>query len=175
MTVAFYIAAAVSIVATFMAITRLNAIHALLYFVVSLLAAALILLLLGAPFAAAMEVIIYAGAIMVLFVFVVMILSAGPREALQERQWLRVSTWIGPAILTAVLLGELLYVMAGATGALTTPAQVTPAQVGASLLGPYLLGVELVSMLLLVGLIGAFHLAYRLGKGEASEEAGGKR
>ena len=45
---------------------------------------------------------------------------------------------------------------------------------GASLLGPYLLGVELVSMLLLVGLIGAFHLAYRLGKGEASEEGEGR-
>ncbi len=171
----FIIAAAVAIVATFMVITRLNAIHALLYFVVSLLAAALILLLLGAPFAAAMEVIIYAGAIMVLFVFVVMILSTGPRAALQERQWLRASTWIGPAVLTAVLLAELLYVMAGAHGRdRSRPHQVTPAQVGASLLGPYLLGVELVSMLLLVGLIGAFHLAYRLGKGEAPEEAGGK-
>ena len=175
MTVAFYIAAAVAVVATFMVITRLNAIHALLYFVVSLLASALILLLLGAPFAAAMEVIIYAGAIMVLFVFVVMILSVGPRPALQEGQRLLFEAWIGPSILTAVLLGELLYVMAGATGALITPAQVTPAQVGASLLGPYLLGVELVSMLLLVGLIGAFHLAYRLGRGKASEEAGGKR
>ena len=65
--------------------------------------------------------------------------------------------------------------MAGVRGPLTTPAQVTPAQVGASLLGPYLLGVELVSMLLLVGLIGAFHLAYRLGKMEASDEPGGKR
>lgn len=175
MTIAFYTAAAVAIVATFMVITRLNAIHALLYFVVSLLAAALILLLLGAPFAAAMEVIIYAGAIMVLFVFVVMILSTGPRGALQERQWLRASTWIGPAVLTAVLLGELTYVMAAAGHRPLAPAQVTPAQVGASLLGPYLLGVELVSMLLLVGLIGAFHLAYRLGKGEPPKEAGGRR
>ncbi len=175
MTVAFYVAAAVAVVATFMVITRLNAIHALLYFVVSLLAAALILLLLGAPFAAAMEVIIYAGAIMVLFVFVVMILSTGARAPLQERQWLRFGAWIGPAILTAVLLGELLYVMAGTVAALTTPVEVTPAQVGASLLGPYLLGVELVSMLLLVGLIGAFHLAYHLGKGEESKDAGGGR
>ena len=173
MTFAFYIAAAVAIVATFMVITRLNAIHALLYFVVSLLAAALILLLLGAPFAAAMEVIIYAGAIMVLFVFVVMILSTGARAPLQERQWLRFKAWIGPALLTAVLLGELLYVMTGTAGALTTPVEVTPAQVGASLLGPYLLAMELVSMLLLVGLIGAFHLAYRLGRGNASREAGG--
>ncbi len=65
--------------------------------------------------------------------------------------------------------------MVGAGGALTAAAQVTPAQVGASLLGPYLLGVELVSMLLLVGLIGAFHLAYRLGKEAASHDAGGRR
>ena len=168
MTFAFYTAAAVAIVATFMVVTRVNAIHALLYFVVSLLAAALILLLLGAPFAAAMEVIIYAGAIMVLFVFVVMILGTGARTPVQERIRLTVSAWIGPAILTAVLLAELLYVMTGATGAPTGLSEVTPAQVGASLLGPYLLGVELVSMLLLVGLIGAFHLAYRLGTGETA-------
>ncbi|MGD0231684.1 MAG: hypothetical protein ABSC19_15250 [Syntrophorhabdales bacterium] len=51
-------------------------------------------------------------------------------------------------------------------------AQVTPAQVGISLLGPYLLGVELASILLLVGLVGAFHLAYRLGRGDASTRTG---
>jgi len=105
----------------------------------------------------------------------VMILSAGPRETLQEWQRLLIKTWVGPAILTAVLLAELLYVMAGTRGPLTSAAAVTPAQVGVTLLGPYLLGVELVSMLLLVGLIGAFHLAYRLGKGEGSEEPGGNK
>jgi NADH-quinone oxidoreductase subunit J len=53
-----------------MAITRLNAMHALLYLMVSLLAVAVVFFTLGAPFVAALEVIIYAGAIMVLFIFV---------------------------------------------------------------------------------------------------------
>ncbi len=164
MTVAFYAAAAVAVVATFMVITSLNAIHALLYLVVSFLAAALILLLVGAPFAAALEVIIYAGAIMVLFVFVVMIL--GPTPAAKQRRRPRIKAWIGPAVLASVLLAELLYVMSGVHGPLPAPNPAMPVYPGASLLGPYLLGVELVSMLLLVGLIGAFHLAYRLGKNE---------
>ena len=56
--------------------------------------------------------------------------------------------------------------MSGVHGPLPTPNPAMPVYPGASLLGPYLLGVELVSMLLLVGLIGAFHLAYRLGKNE---------
>ena len=77
MTFLFYLAAAIAVLSTVMVITRLNAVHALLYFIVSLFAVALIFFLLGAPFVAALEVIIYAGAIMVLFVFVVMLLNLG--------------------------------------------------------------------------------------------------
>lgn len=174
MATAFYLASAVAVVAAFTAITRLNAIHALLYFVVSLLAVALIMLLLGAPFAAVLEVIIYAGAIMVLFVFVVMILSMGPRQVSQERQWFRFPAWGGPAALTAVLFAELLYVLFHDGRTAMGAGEVTPAQVGRALFGPYLLGLELASMLLLFGLVGAFHLAYRLGKGERMKQAGGR-
>ena len=60
--------------------------HALLYLVVSLLAVAVIFFLLGAPFAAALEVIIYAGAIMVLFVFVVMMLNVSADSPLRVPQ-----------------------------------------------------------------------------------------
>src|SRR5919197_4831899 len=105
----FYLAAAVAVVATLMVITRLNAVHALLYLIVSLLAIALIFYILGAPFAAALEVIIYAGAIVVLFVFVVMMLNLGEMAADQERQWLHPRMWIGPSILAGLLHGELLY------------------------------------------------------------------
>jgi NADH-quinone oxidoreductase subunit J len=73
----FYIAAAVAIASTMMAITRLDEVHALLYLIVSLLAIAVVFFVLGAPFVAALDVIIYAGAIMVLFVFVVMLLNLG--------------------------------------------------------------------------------------------------
>ena len=99
MTAAFYIAALIALVATVMVITRLNAVHALLYLVVSLLAVALCFYTLGAPFVAALEVIIYAGAIMVLFVFVVMILNLGPEQAVQERRWLTPGNWGGPLLL----------------------------------------------------------------------------
>ena len=74
-----------------------DAVHALLYLIVSLLAVALVFFTLGAPFVAALEVIVYAGAIMVLFVFVVMMLNLGPSAAEQERRWLAPRTWVGPA------------------------------------------------------------------------------
>src|SRR5512146_3103608 len=114
----FYLAAAIAIVSTAMVITRSHAVHALLYLVVSLLAVGVIFYVLGAPFAAALEVIIYAGAIMVLFVFVVMMLNIGPRATEQERAWLRPRTWLGPGVLTALLLGGLIYTFGGSAGQL---------------------------------------------------------
>ena len=76
-TLLIYIAASVAIFATIMVITRLNAVHALLYLILSLLAVGIVFYLLGAHFAAVLEVIIYAGAIMVLFLFVIMLLNLG--------------------------------------------------------------------------------------------------
>jgi NADH-quinone oxidoreductase subunit J len=71
----FYLASIVAVIATLLAITRRHAVHALLYLVVSLLAVAVVFYVLGAVFVAALEVMVYAGAIMVLFVFVVMMLN----------------------------------------------------------------------------------------------------
>jgi len=153
-----YISGFVAVLSTLMVITRTNAVHALLYLIVSLLSVSLIFLLLGAPFAAALEVIVYAGAIMVLFVFVIMMLNAGADAAKQERQWLSPAGWIGPACLSVVLLGELFYVLAGSSVKIINIGMVSPKQVGVSLFGPYLIGVELASILLLSGLIGAYHL-----------------
>jgi NADH-quinone oxidoreductase subunit J len=173
MSVVFYISSAVAILATLMVITRASAVHALLYLIVSLLAVAVIFYCLGAPFIAALEVIIYAGAIMVLFVFVIMMLNLGPHTAKRERAWLRPRTWIGPAILTAVLLGEMVYVTAsaGAGGvAITGQPVVEPNMVGRSLYGPYLIAVELASLLLLAGLVGACHVGRRLPETRVVEE-----
>src|SRR5574341_2112047 len=94
----FYISASIAIISTILVITRLNAVHALLYLIVSLLAVAIVFYTLGAPFVAALEVIIYAGAIMVLFIFVMMMLNLGPRAVAQEREWLRPGAWAGPAV-----------------------------------------------------------------------------
>lgn len=76
---------AVTLLGAIMVITRQVAVHAVLYLVVTLLGLATVFALLGAPFAAALEVIIYAGAIMVLFVFVIMMLNLGQSDRERER------------------------------------------------------------------------------------------
>jgi NADH-quinone oxidoreductase subunit J len=157
----FYIAGAVAVLATLFTITRANAVHALLYLIVSLLGVAVVFFTLGAPFVAALEVIVYAGAIMVLFVFVVMILNLGEQAELRERQWLKPGVWVGPGILAAVLLGEVVYLLSQTGAAAGAGNIITPKQVGIALFGPYVLGVELASILLLGGVVGAYHLGRR--------------
>jgi NADH-quinone oxidoreductase subunit J len=162
MNVVFYISAGIAVVSTLMVITRLNAVHALIYLIISLLAVAVIFYTLGAPFAAALEVIIYAGAIMVLFVFVVMMLNLGPAALEQEHRWLHPKMWLGPGVLAAVLLVELIYIIMTSRVHPSIGGKVVGSkQVGMTLFGPYLLGVELASMLLLAGLVGAYHLGLR--------------
>jgi NADH-quinone oxidoreductase subunit J len=160
MELAFYIAGAVAVISTVLMLTRLNVVHALLYLIVSLLGVAVVFYVLGAPFVAALEVIVYAGAIMVLFVFVVMMLNLGEHEVEIEKQWLTPGIWTGPVLLSAVLIIEVVYLVRGGTPGLGTGAM-EPKQVGIALFGPYLIGVELASMLLLAGLVGAYHLAAR--------------
>jgi NADH-quinone oxidoreductase subunit J len=157
----FYIAAVTAILATVMVITRLNAVHALLYLIVSLLSVAVVFYTLGAPFIAALEVIIYAGAIMVLFVFVVMMLNLGAKTAETERTWLKPGMWTGPCVLAAVLIVEVAYLLLHAGSLGQEAGLVGPKQVAIALFGPYLIGVELASMLLLGGLVGAYHLSAR--------------
>ncbi len=160
MNAVFYISSAVAIIATLMVVTRTNAVHALLYLIVSLLSVGMMFFVIGAPFAAALEVIIYAGAIMVLFVFVIMMLNLGRAEPDRNHELMQPSRWAGPAILVVVLAAELFYVLIGLEG--TTPGlEVSPKKVSIALLGPYLLGVELASILLMAGLVGAFHLGHR--------------
>jgi NADH-quinone oxidoreductase subunit J len=159
MELAFFLAAAVAVVTTLLAVTRYNPVHAVLYLIVSLLAVAVVLFIIGAPFAGILEVIIYAGAIMVLFVFVVMMLNLGRAASEQERRWLAPQVWLGPGALAAVLLLELFWLLTreGSQAALAGRIIGAP-EVGIALFGPYLLAVELASMLLLAGLVAALHL-----------------
>lgn len=157
MNLLFYTAAAVAFASSVMVITRLNAVHALLYMIVSLLAVALVFYALGAPFVAALEVIIYAGAIMVLFVFVVMMLNLGQQSVAQEKEWLDPRAWAGPALLALILIAVLAIVLLD-NGRGLAGLVIDPRQVSVALFGPYILAVELASMLLLAGLVGAHHL-----------------
>ncbi len=159
MSTLFYLAAVISVLSTLIAITRVNVTHALLYFILSLISLATIFYTIGAHFAAVLEVIVYAGAIMVMYVFVAMMLNLGHATIDQERAWLKPSIWIGPSVMAGLLLAELLWVLKD-TGAADMAHTVTAAKkVGIALFGPYVLAVELASMLLLAGLVGAYHLA----------------
>lgn len=154
----FYLAGAIAVISTLAVIVQTNIVHALLYLILSLLSVAVIFYVLGAPFAAVLEAIVYAGAIMVLFLFVIMMLNLGQHTREQERGWLTARVFIAPAIMAALLLGQLLNVMTQLDHDMSI-SRVGVLEVSALLFGPYVLAVELASILLLAGLVSAYHLA----------------
>jgi NADH-quinone oxidoreductase subunit J len=159
MTVFFYIAAIIAILSTVLVVTRANVVHALIYMVISLLATAVMFFIVGAPFMAALEIMIYAGAIMVLFVFVIMMLNLGTKGIEQEKEWLSASGWVIPALFSFVLLVEIIYLIVASPVSPLAGKMVPPKEVGYSLFTTYLIGVELAAVLLLAGIVGAYHLA----------------
>lgn len=158
MTIIFYIASLIAFLATIAVVTRTNAVHALLYLIVSLLAVSVIFFISGAPFVAALEVIVYAGAIMVLFVFAIMMLNLGKETTITRNQMLQPRNWIGPAILCLILLAELVYVFFSHEMTSANLRTIGPAEVSQSLFGGYVLAVELTGMLLMSGIVGAYHI-----------------
>ena len=158
MNTTFYIAAAIAILSTIMVITRFNMVHALLYLVVSFLAIAVIIFILGAPFIAALEVIVYAGAIVVLIIFVIMMLNLKQESVEQEEKWVTKKVWVGPAILCSILLAEMVYILTSADTSILPETQVDSRAVGVSLYRTYVIGVELCGLLLMSGIVGAYHL-----------------
>jgi NADH-quinone oxidoreductase subunit J len=154
----FYLASAVAVFATIMVITRYNMVHALLYLVVSFLAIAVVLFVLGAPFIAALEIIIYAGAIVVLIIFVIMMLSLREETVEQEKKWLTKEVYVGPSILSIILLAEIIYILGSGENIIVDQPAIDSKAVGMSLYGPYVIGVELCGILLMAGIVGAYHL-----------------
>lgn len=157
MNVFFYIAAGVAIASTIMAISGRNAIHSLLYLILSLLSISIIFYLLNAPFIAALEIIVYAGAIMVLFIFVTMMLNIGT-EKRAERKWLTPQMWIVPSMLAAILFIDLMLALNNVKALDAEEKVIMPKQVGISLFTTYVLAVEIAAILLMAGVIGAYHL-----------------
>ncbi|ANE49557.1 NADH-quinone oxidoreductase subunit J [Flavisolibacter tropicus] len=158
MSLLFYISSFIAVLATLMVITRHQPIHALLYLVVSFMAVSMIFLSLGAPFIAALEVILYAGAIVVLLIFVVMMLNLGKETAKQEKQWLQPKVWAGPSILALILLAELGALLLKASPASMNITVVDARQVSLSLYREYIIAVELAGFLLMAGIVGAAHI-----------------
>lgn len=160
MEIAFYSAAVIAVIATLKMLFSHDPVHGLLYLVISLLSVAVIYFAVGAPFAGVLEMIVYAGAIMVLFVFVVMMLNLGETTIAMEKAWLQPRAWVLPVILSSVLLGLMVSFLANT---LPHPVgiEVPIKQVGMALYGPYILAVELASLILLAALVIALHLGRR--------------
>lgn len=158
--VGFYALAAVAIFASLRVVTHANPVHAILSMIVSLLAVAGVMFILGAPFAGALEIVVYAGAILVLFVFVIMMLNLGMASESREERWLDSGTWALPTALT-VIIAVVLYAMIGINhdeaaviGGATVPARA----VGTALFTKYIMLVEVAALLLLGALVAAYHM-----------------
>ena len=155
----FYILAAFLLLGTFLAITARQAVRAIVYLVVSFFALALMFYLLGAPLIAAFEVIIYAGAIMVLFLFVIMMLELESPDKLPRP---RLADWWPAVILVVAVVASLAVLlctrMAGAPpGFVDIPVR----RFASTLFKQYGIAVEVISMQLLFALVGALYLGRR--------------
>ena len=159
MVVLFYIFAVLTVLAAISVVAQRTPIYSALSLIVVLCSLAVVYLLLGAEFIAVIQVIIYAGAIMVLFVFVIMILNAG-REAPSQRS--RMARWVGPPVAAAFLAGLLFAIWREFPAHSARPApslDAGPAAIGRLLFGSYALPFEVTSVLILVAILGAVVLA----------------
>jgi NADH-quinone oxidoreductase subunit J len=167
-TIIFYILAIIILVATALAITRRQPVHAVLYLIVAFLGTAALFFLLGAPFLAAFMVILYTGAIMVLFLFVIMLFqpSSGGLGLISE--------W-GPATLLGVVFLAVAVAMVfkdPGSGIVLQGAVVEPRDFGHFLFDRYWLAIEIVSILLLVALVAILQLGKKRTGGDAVEQQG---
>ncbi|ERL56107.1 NADH-quinone oxidoreductase subunit J [Psychrobacter aquaticus] len=156
----FYSLAAVAIFASLRVVTQANPVHAILSMIVSLLAIAGIFFVLGAPFAGALEIVVYAGAIMVLFVFVIMMLNLGMSNDEREERWLDAGTWAIPTGLT-LIIAVVLYAMIGLNhdeAAMIGGTTVSAKTVGTVLFTKYVMLIQVAALLLLAALVAAYHL-----------------
>ncbi len=153
----FILLAIVSVAAAFGMITSRSAVYAALFLIINFGTVAVMYLMLNAPFLAIIQISVYAGAIMVLFLFVIMLLSA---EKLDERETRPEMRWQRPLaiVLGAFLLVQAAYVLFTRLGQSLAPANLIvagPLEIGLQLFGPYLLPFEVASVLLLVAMVGA--------------------
>ncbi|HTS35143.1 MAG TPA: NADH-quinone oxidoreductase subunit J [Candidatus Solibacter sp.] len=156
----FYLLAAIMLIGGVFVITRKNAVHSALALIATLLAQAGIYLMLYAPFVAGVQIILYAGGIMVLFLFVIMLISIerSLKERMLNRQWV-----VGG--LAALALGAL-FISVYVKGKNLFPTPKVPVfetnntqTVGNLLYGQYMFPFEIASLLLLVAIIGAVVMA----------------
>jgi NADH-quinone oxidoreductase subunit J len=153
----FYGLGIIILAATALAITRRNPMHAIVYLIVSFFALAPLFYLLGAPLLALLEIIIYAGAIMVLFIFIVMMLRIEVTSS-TPGQWFR--QWF-PAVALSALSGLVMVILIWQEPSQQTVlplAMASPREFGLFVFRRYWFAVEIASFLLFVALVGAYYL-----------------
>jgi NADH-quinone oxidoreductase subunit J len=175
--VVFWFTAPVSVGAAVLMLIQRNAVHSALLLILNQFTLAVFFVLLGAQFLAAVQVIVYAGAIMVLFLFVIMFLGVDRREALVEtirgqRVW---AIALGVLLIAEIVAAVRLGVGAAAAGGLP-PGRGSVQDVARSLFTDYVFPFEVTSILLIVAAIAAMVLARRKARGlpdpdEAAAEA----
>lgn len=160
LTLLFYAIALLIVASTAMAVTRRNMVHAVLYLVLSFFGTAMLFYLLGAPFLAALEVIIYAGAIMVLFLFLIMMIRVKEMPGM----FFPVGQLLPAIFISAgfLVVSTMLLVGDGSGWAPLSTAQATPIAFGVYLFEVHWLAIEIASMLLLVALVGAYVLGRKV-------------
>ena len=155
----FYILAGVTVIATLFAITEKPPVHAIVYLVTSFFALAVVFYLLAAPLIAMFEVIIYAGAVMVLFMFVIMMLDLGSPEDAKRPPLLHC---LPALVLAGIILISLALVISNRS---TTPSVAPPMlsikDFALSLFGKYGVAIEIISMQLLFAVVGVLYLGRR--------------
>lgn len=158
MNFAFYTCSFIAVISTFLAIIQKNAVYSLLYLIISILSISGVFFTIGAFFIGALEVIIYAGAIVVLFVFIIMMLNLGNKDDAKEKKYLHPIFWIMPSCLTFILFLSMTYVIFFLKEKKIDFFLMNTKIIGISLFGPYLLLVEVASFLLLSALVVVFHI-----------------
>jgi NADH-quinone oxidoreductase subunit J len=156
--VVFFAAAAVAIVSAIVAVSHKNPVVNVLSLVVTFFCVAVNYALLGAAFLAAAQILVYAGAILVLFLFVVMLLNAPTPDTSEDGRPVQRALGLGVAVVAGV--GALMVLRTAAPGA-GSEVHGTAEAIGRLLVGPYLFAFELVSILLLAALVGALVLVKR--------------
>jgi NADH-quinone oxidoreductase subunit J len=155
----FYIFAGIAVVAALNMVLQRTPVYSALSLIVVLCALAVVYLSLGAEFMAVIQVIIYAGAIMVLFVFVIMLLNAGHEVPSHQS---RMARWLGAPLIGAFLVEVLMVVWNQFPPTnVAPPVQLdgSPAALGHLLFQSYVLPFEVTSILILVAVLGAVVLA----------------
>jgi NADH-quinone oxidoreductase subunit J len=156
----FFLFAFVAVASAISLVVQTHPISSALSLVGVMVSLAVLYLLLGAEFIAAAQIVVYAGAVMVLFVFVIMLLNAGTEHKSSKSPMVK---WFGIPLL-AVFIGVICFIVQGmmpksAPVVFGTFTQGGPLEVGRALFTTYLLPFEVTSILILIAIIGAIVLA----------------